>query len=218
VLLPVLQARGEAKVDALVLSHRDTDHVGGAARLLRQWPVSEVLSSLEPAHPLRALPVPHRPCAAGRRWIWDGVVFEVLHPAADADPTARPNARSCVLRVQDAQGASVLLTGDIEAAQEVALALDLGPALRSTALMVPHHGSRTSSAEAFLDAVAPRNAFVQAAYGSRFGHPAPDVLARYAQRGIAVTRSDRCGAWRWDGQGPGECEREQRRRYWHHRP
>jgi competence protein ComEC len=85
-------------------------------------------------------------------------------------------------------------------------------------LMVPHHGSRTSSTPVFLDAVAPRIAFVQAAYRSRFGHPAPDVMARYAERGASVRRSDRCGAWTWDGQGPGICEREARRRYWHHRP
>jgi competence protein ComEC len=137
-------------------------------------------------------------------------------PAADAR-VPRPNALSCVLRVQDAHGASVLLTGDIEAAQEVSLALGDAAALPSTVLMVPHHGSRTSSTPAFLDAVAPRMAFVQAAYRSRFGHPAPDVLARYDARAIRVVRSDRCGAWTWRGDGPGVCEREQRRRYWHHR-
>jgi hypothetical protein len=64
-------------------------------------------------------------------------------------------------------------------------------------LLVPHHGSRTSSTAAFIDAVAPRVAVVQAGYRSRFGHPAPDVVARYAERGIEVVRSDRCGAWTW---------------------
>jgi competence protein ComEC len=84
-------------------------------------------------------------------------------------------------------------------------------------MMVPHHGSRTSSSAVFLDRVAPRIAFVQAAYRSRFGHPAPEVLARYAERAITVVRSDRCGAWTWDGAGPGVCTREADRRYWHHR-
>jgi competence protein ComEC len=217
-LLPLLRARGERRVDLLMLSHSDTDHVGGAASLLRQLPVAALASSLPPDHPLHAAGVPHRACAAGQRWTWDGVGFEVLHPAPGATeaPQPRPNAVSCVLRVQDAHGVSVLLTGDIEARQEVALALTDPQALASTALMVPHHGSRTSSSEVFLDAVAPRIAFVQAGYRSRFGHPAPPVLARYEARGIALRRSDTCGAWTWDGGGGGTCERQARRRYWHH--
>jgi len=216
VLLPLLAARGERHVDRLLLSHRDSDHVGGAARLLAQWPVGDVMSSLADDHPLRAGPLPQSTCAAGQRWEWDGVRFEILHPPAPL-PVAKPNALSCVLRVQDAAGASVLLTGDLEAPQEGALVIAHAP-LRSTVLMVPHHGSKTSSSAAFLDAVAPEQAFVQAGFRSRFGHPAPTVLARYAERGILVHRSDACGAWTWDGQGPGECERERRRRYWHHLP
>ena len=125
---------------------------------------------------------------------------------------------SCVVRVQG-QAGSALLTGDIEAAQEAALLQREGAALRSDVLQVPHHGSRTSSTAAFIDAVQPQVALVQAAYRSRFGHPAPDVVARYAERGVAVVRSDRCGAWEWRGdQAVGAvCAREQRRRYWHHR-
>jgi competence protein ComEC len=121
---------------------------------------------------------------------------------------------SCVLRVRDSAGRSVLLTGDIEAPQEAALVARLGPELRSTLLLVPHHGSRTSSSERFLDAVQPQVAMVQAGYRSRFGHPAPDVLARYQARGIMLVRSDRCGAWSWND-GAFQCAREARRRYWH---
>jgi competence protein ComEC len=127
---------------------------------------------------------------------------------------------SCVLRVQDAGGRSVLLAGDLEAAQERALVAALGDRLRSDVLMVPHHGSKTSSTPQWLDAVAPATAFVQAGYRSRFGHPADEVLARYAARGIGVERSDRCGAWTWrSGDGAadaGHCERRRARRYWHH--
>ena len=215
VLLPLLRARGETGVDRLVLSHRDTDHVGGAASLLRRLPVASVWSSLEEGHPLRAA-APHTSCRAGRSWAWDGVQFHVLHPGGPVPPDAKPNTVSCVLRVRDAAGATVLLTGDLEAAQERALVLSDAPALAATAAMVPHHGSRTSSSAVFLDAVAPRLAFVQAAYRSRFGHPAPDVMARYADRGITVRRSDTCGAWSWDGRGDGECARWVARRYWHH--
>ena len=127
---------------------------------------------------------------------------------------AKSNALSCVLRVRDAVGRSVLLTGDIEAPQESALAARLGPELRSTLLLVPHHGSRTSSSERFLDAVQPQVAMVQAGYRSRFGHPAPEVLARYQARGIMLVRSDRCGAWTWSD-GTFQCARDTRRRYWH---
>jgi competence protein ComEC len=219
VLLPLLRARGETRIGELLLSHRDADHVGGARSLLQALPVDAVRSSLEPAHPLRALPVPHEDCRAGQRWLRDGVAFELLHPAGPGAPGAKPNTLSCTLRVVDADGRSVLLTGDLEAAQEAALALRDPQALRSSAMMVPHHGSRTSSSAVFLDAVAPRIAFVQAAYRSRFGHPAPAVLARYQAQGIGVVRSDRCGAFHWkpgEGDQRGACEREQRRRYWHH--
>jgi competence protein ComEC len=216
ILRPLLRARGERRIDALVLSHRDTDHVGGAASLL-SMPVGRMLSSLEPAHPLRQAPVPHDDCRAGQAWAWDGVRFEVLHPPAP-DMSAKPNTQSCLLRVTDAAGRRVLLTGDLEAAQEAVLSLGAeAHHLRADVMMVPHHGSRTSSSAVFLDRVAPRIAFVQAAYRSRFGHPAPEVLARYAERAITVVRSDRCGAWTWDGAGPGVCTREADRRYWHHR-
>ncbi len=219
VLLPLLRARGERQIDLLMLSHRDTDHVGGAAALLRGLPVHTLWSSLEVDHPLRqAGAVPHTACQAGQRWAWDGVQFEVLHPLpADlVQPGIKSNALSCVLRASGAAG-SVLLTGDIEAAQEAALVQRAGTALRSDLLLVPHHGSKTSSTPVLLDAVQPQQAVAQAAYRSRFGHPAPVVLARYAERGIAVQRSDRCGAFTWHGAAaPAVCERSRARRYWHH--
>ena len=228
VLLPLLRARGERVIDTLVLSHRDTDHVGGARSLLDALPVTTLLSSLEPGHALRAdRPHPPRPppahtrCEAGQGWTWDGVRFEVLHPlAADYERSLKTNAMSCVLRVSTAQ-ASVLLTGDIEREQEQALlrTLDAGAALRSDVLLVPHHGSKTSSSDAFLAAVAPDDAVFQAGYRNRFGHPAPEVLARYRGRGIVRWTSPVCGAWQWSSSAPraSVCEREARRRYWHWR-
>jgi competence protein ComEC len=228
-----LRARGERAVDLLVLSHRDLDHVGGAASLMKALPVRQLSSSLETFHPLRAMLPDHQRCDAGQRWDWDGVRFEMLHPLSAEHPPpgllpARPNALSCVLRVSDAAGRSLLLTGDIEAAQEDALVARAAagpdpalqsPVLKSEVLLVPHHGSRTSSTPAFLEAVAPRVALVQAAYRSRFGHPAPDVVARYEARGIEVLRTDRCGAWSWrSDEAQGRCERAERPRYWMTRP
>ena len=220
VLLPLLRARGEHRIDTLVLSHRDTDHVGGAAALLAALPVGRMLSGLEAPHPLHAqvpgLPVTR--CEDGQGWTWDGVRFEVLHPTEDERRSAvKPNAVSCVLRVVDAAGRSALLAGDIEAPQEAALVRRHGERLASTVLLVPHHGSRTSSTPALLDAVRPELAVVQAAYRSRFGHPAPDVLARYQLRGTTVVRSDWCGAWLWHD-GAHQCTRAVRPRYWHWTP
>ncbi|MFN9766492.1 MAG: DNA internalization-related competence protein ComEC/Rec2 [Pseudomonadota bacterium] len=216
VLLPLLRARGERALDLLVLSHGDTDHVGGAATLLAALPVRRMASSLDEGHPLRAGGVPHERCLAGGRWQWDGVDFAWLHPTpADFAPGARPNALSCVLRVS-VPGRSVLLTGDIEAPQEGALRAREGPSLAADVLLVPHHGSLTSSTAGFLDAVAPQVALVQAGYRSRYGHPAAAVLRRHAERGIAVVRSDRCGAFTLGADGSTRCERGAARRYWHH--
>jgi competence protein ComEC len=214
VLVPLLRSRGEHHIDALVLSHRDIDHVGGALSLQTAVPVRHTHSSLAEDHPLLRGQA-HTRCDDGQRWKWDGVHFEVLHPTPDEHAAAtKPNAVSCVLKVTDAQGRSLLLTGDIEAAQEAALLQRHAAELPSTWLLAPHHGSRTSSTAAFLDAVHPQLALVQAGYRSRFGHPAPDVVARYEARGITVVRTDRCGAWMWHD-GAARCTREVQRRYWH---
>ena len=216
VLLPLLQALGERRIDLLMLSHRDSDHVGGAAALLARLPVGALSSSLERGHPLLAGAVPHQRCLAGQRWQWDGVDFELLHPGEDSYAAGgRPNTVSCVLRVSAAQG-SALLTGDIERAQELALVAARAAALRSDVLLVPHHGSKTSSSPGFIDAVAPRVAVVQAGYRSRFGHPAAEVVARYAARGVAVVRSDDCGAWHWPSAARPPCQRRRQARYWHY--
>ena len=220
VLLPLLRARGERQLDLLMLSHRDVDHVGGAAALQAALPVLRLSTSLADGHPLLAGAAPHQRCDAGQTWQWDGVRFEVLHPlAADHALPLKPNALSCVLSVQGVAGGQptrLLLTGDIEAAQEAALLARHGDTLRADLLLVPHHGSRTSSTAAFLAAVQPRLAVVQAGYRSRYGHPAADVLARYRQAGIAVQRSDECGAWIQPAQAEAVCQRDVARRYWHH--
>ncbi|HSW03182.1 DNA internalization-related competence protein ComEC/Rec2 [Aquabacterium sp.] len=218
VLVPLLRARGETRIDRLMLSHRDIDHVGGAASVLAALPAGDVWSSLEPGHALLQGGRPHTRCEDGQSWHWDGVHFQLLHPSAADYPLQRkPNEVSCVLRIVDARGRSALLAGDIEAAQEAALLRRHAAELRSDVLLVPHHGSRTSSTAAWLAAVQPQVAVVQAGYRSRFGHPAPDVMARYAERGILMVRTDQCGAWLWQD-GAMTCTRQVRRRYWHWAP
>jgi competence protein ComEC len=216
VLLPLLRARGEPQIDVLLLSHRDTDHVGGAPALLAGMPVRALLSSLDASHPVLQTPRPSQRCEAGQQWAWDGVQFEVLSPQpTDYLRGLKPNALSCVLRV-GTPGRSVLLTGDVERDQEVALVAAHAAGMRSDVLLVPHHGSGTSSTTTFLAAVQPRVAVIQAGYRNRFGHPAAGVLARLRERGIQVLASADCGAWQWfsDGAPHGLCLREHTRRYW----
>lgn len=220
VLLPLLRSLGLQRLDMLLLSHRDSDHVGGAAAVMQALRVSELRSSLEAGHTLlRAGPAEVR-CEAGQGWTWDGVRFDVLHPAAaHYDAGLKSNDLSCVLRITAASGRRALLAGDLEAGQERQLATR-EPDLRADVLLVPHHGSKTSSSAELLAAVRPEAALVQAGYRSRFGHPAPSVLARYQAAGIAVVASPACGAWRWQSDIPpaaASCERERRRRYWQDR-
>jgi competence protein ComEC len=216
VLVPLLRALGE-KVDTLVLSHRDADHTGGAAAVLAMQPQAALVSSIEDDHELQALRPASR-CAGGQHWQWDGVDFEVLHPqAGDYAAAARPNAMSCVLRVGNGRQ-SALLVGDIEQPQEARL-LAAQAVLRTDVLLVPHHGSKTSSSAAFLQAVQPRIAIVQAGYRNRFGHPAALVMERYRRHDVQVVQSPQCGAAWWRSAQPAalQCQRAIAFRYWNHR-
>jgi competence protein ComEC len=215
-LVPLLRALGE-RLDLLMISHRDADHVGGAAAVLQMQQQARLISSIEPEHELNQVRLSER-CFAGQRWRWDGVDFEILHPdESDYAHANKPNALSCVLRVSNGRQA-VLLTGDLEAAQEQRLVASGAP-LQADLLLVPHHGSKTSSTQEFLDAVKPRLAWVQAGYRNRFEHPAPDVMERYARRAVAVSQSATCGAAHWRSSQPHAvvCQRDIQQRYWHHR-
>jgi competence protein ComEC len=209
VLLPALRGAGVARLDLMVLTHEDADHVGGALTVLESLPVDAIASSLAREHPLHAL-APARPCRAGERWEWDGVRFEFLHPGAGSE-AARRNNRSCVLRIA-AAGGSMLLTGDIEKAVEEQM-----KKVESEILLVPHHGSRSSSSPAFIAAVEPRIAIVPVGYRSRFGHPAPEVLERYRAAGAQVLRTDLDGAIHVrfsKNEKTWATERRLRARYW----
>ena len=229
VLVPFM-AREGVKLNRLMLSHRDADHTGGAASVLAAHPQADLWASLEPAHSLTQVR-PVEPCRAGQRWVWDGVQFEVLHPdlAEQSSPTST-NAVSCVLRVDAAQGqtmmpvpggvvASALLPGDIEALQELEL-LNKQMLKPVDFLLVPHHGSQTSSTRAFVQTLSPKWAMVQSGYRNRYGHPAPQVVLRYQQLGVPLVMSTVCGASHWQSTQPQQldCERDKNRRYWHFKP
>lgn len=230
VLLPFMSHMG-LQLDRLILSHRDIDHTGGAAAVLRRHTQADVLSSLEEGHALTRLR-PVQPCLVGQRWRWDGVQFEILHPTpTDYASNLSSNSLSCVLRVDSSQeansrnghhsgpekGGSALLVGDIEAAQERDL-LDRSAIQPIDVLLVPHHGSKTSSTGPFIVAAHPSWAVIQAGYRNRYGHPAQQVLQRYEGLGVGVVSTIHCGAAHWQSEQPKDlsCERELSKRYWHY--
>lgn len=198
IVAPFMRATGLPRADAIVVSHQDLDHSGGALSLMRAIPFGSLVSSLAADHPIAlhaAAAHDTLPCIAGQEWTWDGVRFTMLHPTPDEydDPKAKTNDRSCVLRV-DARAGSALLVGDIEAISEARLLRKVPGWLRADVLVVPHHGSRTSSTLPFVRAVRPAFAVIASGYRNRFGHPRADVVARYTGRGTRVARTDVMGA------------------------
>jgi competence protein ComEC len=228
-IAPYLRAAGSSHIHGLVVSHLDIDHSGGARSLLNSVPVDWMLTSVfaEAAIVKTAQErgVKVLGCAAGQTWTWDDVRFDVLHPDADnyAEAKLKTNDRSCVVKVS-AKSFSVLLTADVEAMSEADIIERYAAhpeALNSDVLMMPHHGSLTSSSPAFIDAVAPKLAVINAGYRNRFGHPREGVLSRYTERNIPVLRTDWHGALTLhsaDGVSTVAKAREERQRYWLDRP
>lgn len=187
VLLPFLRSQGAAKIDRLIISHGDNDHIGGAASLMRGMATEQVLTSV----PQQLSDYAPSTCVAGQAWQWDGVEFTVLSPGSQA--FARDNDNSCVLKIESKHG-TVLLTGDIEAAAESWLVKTYGEDLKAEVLIAPHHGSKTSSTVAFLQAVQPHYVLIPAGYRSQFGHPHRTVLARYRDINASWLSSANSGA------------------------
>lgn len=216
IVVPYLRGQGITRLEMLVVSHDDRDHTGGVASVLAAVPVSTVLTSLPRASPVLSGAGRVLRCAAGQSWSWDGVEFQILHPAPGAaGPGGRDNARSCVLRIV-AGSDSLLLPADIERDSEQAL-IAAGAPLSSTLLVAPHHGSATSSTERFIAAVSPEAVLFPVGYRNRFGHPHDDVVSRYRERGILMVRTDDAGAVSARiGGGDWSLDRfrESRPRYW----
>lgn len=212
VIVPYLRASGVSRLDALVISHEDLDHAGGVDAVAESIEIVEVFDSLPEDSAIRPEGVPARRCAAGQRWEWDGVVFEMLHPAGDF---SKRNDRSCVLMVS-AGADKLLIAADVEAPAERALVERLGEKLRAQTLIVPHHGSRTSSTPEFLAAVSPQRAIFTVGYRNRYRHPNREVYQRYRDAGVDIYRSDRDGAVRFTlgGAAGFERARERQRRMW----
>jgi len=201
IVLPYLRHLGLKQLDLAVISHDDNDHVGGMVSVLAGVRAKQILSSLKQEATFftqlqsiqPATHIPRIACQAGQQWQWDQVSFKVIYPTQALAPEVKDNDRSCVIQVVSAHG-SVLLTGDVEQYAEHVLLESAPEQLRSNVMTMPHHGSKTSSSPAFIRQVQPEIAIATVGYRNRFGHPKPEIMARYQALGTQTLRSDRDGA------------------------
>ncbi|MDX8378823.1 MAG: DNA internalization-related competence protein ComEC/Rec2, partial [Gallionella sp.] len=191
ILIPSLRAMGIGTLDGLMISHDDMDHTGGTASILQAIPVAWISSS-QPIKYKNTGAARLSRCADGISWHWDGVKFEEIHPEKGDFGKPHDNEKSCVLRISIGNQ-HILLTGDIGKKSEQRL-LELHPnQLSARLLVVPHHGSNSSSDVAFIEAVMPKYAVFTSGYLNRYGHPKKAILNRYISHGAIVLRSDRDG-------------------------
>ena len=234
IILPYLRGRGVNHIDRMVISHSDSDHIGGAASLLHEIRFDSMMGSLPSTNPLltnlKDRGIPAIPCRFGQQWSWDGVDFYIWHPNEltvfeDQHPR-KPNEVSCVLEVRN-QTSSFWLTGDVERQGEAEITERLTPLAlndlrnKKLILMAPHHGSKTSSSQEFLGVLSPDKAFAQNGYRNRYGHPHPTVTARYQSMNIPFYQTPNTGTQVWSIQNKGKInqdplfQREHSQRLWH---
>jgi len=208
VILPSLRALDVRRLDLLLISHADNDHAGGAGAIVQGLPVERLVSGEVERLARKSRKLKVEPCTTGH-WHWDGVEFQQWR-WEDAGPG---NASSCVLRVT-ARGESLLLTGDIDRDAERALLRSELPA-RADWLLVPHHGSRSSSSPGFLNAVSPRGGLLSRGRHNSFGHPHAQVVARYHARQAQLHDTAEQGALMlWLGRHGEVIGLRDERRFW----
>jgi competence protein ComEC len=205
VVLPALAASGRRDLDLVIVSHADNDHAGGAPTVVRAFPAADVLVGPDVVTPAG------RRCERGQTWQWDGVRFELLHPSGAT--AVRGNDSSCVLKAT-ARGGSLLVTGDIERRGETEL---VGQSPAADVVVVPHHGSATSSSPSFVAAVGAAHAIVSAGFANRWGFPRPEIRERWQRVGAAMIVTGDSGAVTVELGASGvtvAAERDGRHRYW----
>ncbi len=226
IVVPFLRGEGIRVLDALIVTHADDDHSGGAKSIIDARKPKWVMSSMKADSAALAGAAELMKCEDGDAWRWDGVDFDIIHPASDAydKEGVKTNNLGCTLKIT-APGGTILMTADIEKLSELQLLSRFeydNDVLKADVMVVPHHGSRTSSTDAFIDAVAQKLALVPVGYRSRFRHPNEAVMARYAERNIPILRTDFLGAITVKfvkGVAPSVIGfRDQQPRYWLDRP
>ena len=176
VVLPYLRYLHQGHIDLMMISHGDNDHIGGAPAILRAMPVAAILTSV----PGKLSLWNPKACYQGQQWWWDGVHFDVIWPPPDMP--YRGNNSSCVLRIS-AHNKTILLPGDIEHMAEWQLVHDQASKLKADIVLAPHHGSATSSGDAFVLAVSPSDVIYSAGFYNRYHFPAQSVVERYSKQG-----------------------------------
>ncbi len=190
IVAPYLASRGVRDIDLMIISHGHDDHAGGAAPLARLVPPAETLAGVGPPPAVPGV----QPCQSGQRWDWDDLELTMLWPPPAA-PGLGANEGSCVLHLHW-QGVHILLPGDIERFGEAALTASPRVAGdgQVQVLVAPHHGSRTSSSTAFVRWANPRHVVFSAGFRHHFGHPHPEVVARYKLHGTRLWHTAEGGA------------------------
>lgn len=202
IVVPFLRARGVGRLEALILTHGDADHIGGAAAVIRAMKVSRIVEPglalgrdlyLELLESATAEGAEWLPARDGRVLHLDGVELQFLWPQQLAvDTLIDPNDASAVTLLRYGNFAA-LLTGDASAAVERTLVRQYGGTLRAHLLKAGHHGSSTSTSAEFLQFVEPELVVISAGRGNRYGHPAPEVLDRLKATGVEIARTDQDG-------------------------
>ncbi|MEP6483852.1 MAG: DNA internalization-related competence protein ComEC/Rec2 [Rudaea sp.] len=183
-VVPALHALGIERIDRLIISHGDSDHAGGARAIANAFP-GVTTESGEPER----LTIPATQCRAGENWTWNGVTFRIVSPTS---LESHGNDRCCVLDVRSGDN-ELVLTGDITSLIEADVAVSLRPIAAHLILQAPHHGSKTSSSAAFIDALKPTVGIFSAGYLNRFHHPNPDIVARYGEHRIETENTAESG-------------------------
>lgn len=218
-VVPYLRYLGDENLDRLIISHGDNDHIGGAQAVIDAYPqvviFGQDIESIASAD--------KRICREGYQWHWDGVDFEFLSPVIKEGndlQSVKRNNRSCVLRVASPYGSS-LFTGDIERKVERGLYERYGYDLISDILIVPHHGSNSSSSWSFIETVNPKYSIISVGYRNRYKLPGAKVISRYEALNLPLLRTDNSGAITLKVGEADEIEveryRDKLQRYWHHK-
>ena len=214
VVIPFLRHWSINRLDKLVISHGDADHIGGAQAIIDVYPEVEVIGQdIEPI-----VAKNKQACQRADSWQWDGVNFEFLHPQDRA--YSRRNNHACVLKVSTTTS-HLLITSDIEYEVERDLIKTYATELQAQVLVVPHHGSKTSSSQAFIDAVEPQIALLPVGYRNRYHHPKFEVVERYRNSGASIHHSGHVGAIKIffdaeEGVTLIDEYRKSHRKYWNH--
>jgi competence protein ComEC len=178
-------------IDHVIISHTDSDHIGGLEEVTKYKLVNKLSTSLSDADDawqtskqlaIGANQLLANSCIADHVWQLDGVEFEFLQIKKKK---IHKNDSSCILKITTEQH-SILLPGDITAKTEKLLVAKYGDKLKSDILIIPHHGSGTSSSEQFITAVSPKYAIVSAGYSNSYGHPKSEILARYISNNVGI--------------------------------